>query len=85
MFQSYEWDYHETIVNRNRGVRNFPGGMVDRAEELGIELLPTFLTFTYPAGTIVREAYDRIKKELLDTIAATEGADAICLGLHGAG
>ncbi|MGK5507357.1 M81 family metallopeptidase [Brevibacillus formosus] len=85
MFQSYEWDYHETIVNRNRGVRNFPGGMVDRAEELGIELLPTFLTFTYPAGTILREAYDRIKKELLDTIAATEGADAICLGLHGAG
>lgn len=85
LFQSWEWDHGEVILSRNRKVRNFLGGMVDRAEELGIELLPTFSTFAYPAGTITHETYERMKNELLEGLRLAKDADAICLALHGAG
>ncbi|MGG1663427.1 M81 family metallopeptidase [Brevibacillus sp. NRS-1366] len=85
LFQRWEWDHKETILDRNRRVRNYLGGMIDRAEETGIELLPTFSTFAYPAGTITKETYLRMKNELLDAIRDAGPADAICLSLHGAG
>ncbi|GED69025.1 microcystinase C [Brevibacillus reuszeri] len=85
LFQSWEWSHKEEILVNHRKVRDYLGGMVDRAEELGIELLPTFWTFGYPSGTITKEAYAVMKKELLDAIQEAGQADAICLSLHGAG
>lgn len=84
-FKLWGWDVGETVIENNRKVRNYVGGMIDRAEELGIEVVPTFATFAYPAGVITAETYEALKKELLTRISEEIDYDAICLSLHGAG
>lgn len=84
-FRLWGWELGEEIVTKNRQVRNFIGGMIDHAEALNIELIPTFSTFAYPAGTITADAYELLKKELISGIKKAEGYDAIVLSLHGAG
>lgn len=85
MFELWEWARGEEIVSAHRGVRDFLGGMVDAAEERGIEVVGAFAASAYPAGTITRETYEALRDELLSGIAAAGSADAICLSLHGAG
>jgi microcystin degradation protein MlrC len=75
----------QAIVDTFRGVRSDPGGMIDAAERLGIEVAPTFLTGTEPSGTISHDAYTRLRDELLASIQAVMPVDAVCLSLHGAG
>lgn len=85
LFELWEWARGEEIVSAHRGVRDFLGGMVDAAEERGIEVVGAFAASAYPAGTITRETYEALRDELLSGIAAAGDADAICLSLHGAG
>ncbi|WP_456277543.1 M81 family metallopeptidase [Bacillus sp. AK128] len=84
-FRLWGWDLKEAVIENNRKVRNYLGGMIDRAEELGIEVVPTFATFAYPAGVITAETYAALKNELIQAIGAETEYDAICLSLHGAG
>lgn len=84
-FRQWEWDVGQAILPANRGVRNYMGGMVDKAEELGMEIIPTFSTFAEPAGIITAETFATLKDELVGRIKAAEGYDAVVLGLHGAG
>ncbi|MHC0036376.1 M81 family metallopeptidase [Pseudoneobacillus sp. C159] len=84
-FRLWGWEKGEEILAKNRFVRTFIGGMIDRAEELEIDLIPTFSTFAYPAGMITAEAFQTLKKELIDEIKKAVGYDAILLSLHGAG
>lgn len=85
LFELWEWAKGEEIVSAHRGVRDFLGGMVDAAEERGIEVVGAFAASAYPAGTITRETYEALRDELLSGITAAGSADAICLSLHGAG
>lgn len=85
LFELWEWARGEEIVNAHRGVRDFLGGMVDAAEQRGIEVVGAFAASAYPAGTITKETYDVLLDELLSGIAAAGKVDAICLSLHGAG
>ena len=85
LFQLWEWDRGQTILQNHRNVRSCLGGMIDRAEELGLEVVPSFAAFAYPAGTITRETYEAIKHELMEGITEAGEIDAICLLLHGAG
>ena len=84
-FQRQEWHHGEEIVERNRGVRTYLGGMIDSAKERGVDLVPTFATTAHPSGTIQRTAFDRMLAELLDGIRGAGEVDAVCLALHGAG
>jgi len=84
-FKQLEWEHGQAILDKSRNVRDCIGGMIDRAEELGIELVPTFSTFAEPSGIITKETYDVLIKELLDGIRQAGEIDAVCLGLHGAG
>ncbi|KON88064.1 MlrC domain protein [Sporosarcina globispora] len=84
-FELWGWDTGECVITKNRNVRNYVGGMIDRAEELGFEIVPTFATFAYPAGVITTETYQALKEELISRIAAESRYDAIVLSLHGAG
>lgn len=84
-FKEREWSYGEEICRHHSGVRSFVGGMLDEAELLGIEALPTFGAWAVPSGRITREAFDRIRSELLRMLREAGPADAICLALHGAG
>lgn len=84
-FKKWEWQNGDKILNNHRGVRDYLGGIIDRAEELGVKVIPTFSTFAMPSGIITSETYERILNELLDEIKAAEEFDAVCLSLHGAG
>ncbi|NHM31312.1 M81 family metallopeptidase [Neobacillus terrae] len=84
-FRLWGWELGEEIVAQNRKVRNFIGGMIDRAEELKIDIIPTFSTFAYPAGIITAATYASLINELISQINKAEGYDAIVLSLHGAG
>lgn len=67
-----------------KGSADYVSGMIDKAEGLGVELIPTFAAFNV-GGLILRETYETIVRELTERIAAHRGeADGICLSLHGA-
>lgn len=83
-FQLWAWDEGETILNKHRGVRDYLGGIIDRAEALKLDVVPTFSAMAYPSGTIEKETYEEIRDTLIAGIVK-ENADAICLNLHGAG
>lgn len=85
LFRVWEWDRGQAIIARHRHVQDYLGGMIDRAEELGIEVVPIFSAFTYPSGTITGETYELLKSELIEGIRKADPVDAICLALHGAG
>ena len=84
-FQRQEWLHGPEIVERNRGVRTYLGGMIDAAAEREVELLPGFATTAHPSGTIQRSAFDRMLSELLAGVREAGEIDAVCLALHGAG
>ncbi len=84
-FQRQEWQQGREIIDRNRGVRTYIGGMIDAAGEREVELVPGFATTAHPSGTIQRSAFDRMLAELLSGIRDAGDIDAVCLALHGAG
>jgi microcystin degradation protein MlrC len=73
------------IIDEARGVRNYLGGMIAAAEELRVELVPTYFAIASPAGTIAQEAYDAVLAELREALCAAGRLDAVVLELHGAG
>lgn len=84
-FRQWGWDIGDVILENNRGVRTFLGGMIDEAERLGIEIIPTFATFAYPSGVITTETYHALVNTLLSEIKKASDYDAVVLSLHGAG
>ena len=84
-FQRQEWKHGQEIIEQNRGVRTYVGGMIDAAGERGVELVPTFAANAHPSGTIERAAFDEMSAELLAGIRGAGEIDAVCLSLHGAG
>ena len=84
-FKGREWSIGEEIIERHRGVHDNFGALIDTAERLGIELIPTFFTTAPPSATISREAYEETRSLLLAGIRKAGTVDALCLRLHGAG
>ena len=84
-FQRQEWKHGRAIVEENRGVRTYLGGMIAAGEHFGIEIVPTFAASAHPSGTIERSAFDRMLAELLAGLREAGEVDAVCLSLHGAG
>lgn len=67
-----------------RGKNHSVGGTIDRSEELGIELAPTYFADTLSTAPPDRATFDKMTAELCDRIAAELPADGIVLNLHGA-
>jgi microcystin degradation protein MlrC len=84
-FQERAWAEGEQMIERNRGVRNYIGGIIDAAEQQGIELAPTFFASATPSATISADTYDTLRGNLLSAMTAVGEIDAVCLTLHGAG
>lgn len=70
---------------RATGARTFVGGMLAGGEAGNHELVPIFHAFTQPSGTIEANAYESMKAELIDGLAAAVPVDAVVLDTHGAG
>ncbi len=83
-FELWELEYGNDILETHRNVEDYLGGMVDRAEEKGIELVPLVSAFANPSGIITRETYTFLKNQLLSSISDLHDVDALCLALHGA-
>jgi microcystin degradation protein MlrC len=84
-FRERHWWEGEDILRHHRGVRDYLGGMIDAAERLSIDVVPTLATSTEPSATIARDAYEEIRDRLIAGIRAAGEIDALCLSLHGAG
>lgn len=85
LFQAWEWDHHEKVMQRHEGVEDYLGGMIEKGKKLGVELVPAFSTFTGPSGMITQQTYEALKQELITHIVTAGDLDGICLALHGAG
>jgi microcystin degradation protein MlrC len=84
-FRERAWAEGQQIIERNRGVRNYHGGVLDACERLGHEMVPTFFASATPSATISRAAFDEMEDLLLERLRAAGEVDAVCLTLHGAG
>lgn len=84
-FRECEYVIGDEMVRRHRGVRSYIGGMIDKAEQSGIELEATISAHAVPSGRIADEAFAALKRQLLEGIVRAGPFDAVCLALHGAG
>jgi microcystin degradation protein MlrC len=66
-------------------VDDYLGGMIEKCNQLGIEIVPMISAYTGPSGIITKETYNLLEKELLTNIQTVGEVDGICLALHGAG
>jgi microcystin degradation protein MlrC len=72
------------IPNVVRGVNVGLAGFVESAEAYGWELAPSAFAAATPSAHVMRDAYERIAKMIVDGIAAAHPIDAVYLDLHGA-
>jgi microcystin degradation protein MlrC len=84
-FRAFMWLTGADIGRVHAGNRTYVGGMLDRANELGIEALPTFAAMAYPSGTIARADFRTLLGELIGAIRHVMPVDGVALALHGAG
>lgn len=82
-FQRFEG---QALIDEYKGTSTWPGGWVDAfLEQPDVEFIPAAL-YNYTAGpTIQGEAYQEMKKDVLDTLKAAMPLDGVCIQLHGAG
>jgi microcystin degradation protein MlrC len=73
----------EDIVSSLRGSRSFVGGVIDAAEELGVELVPTLFASTSPYGVVEKEAFTYLLNQLCVRMRQSGAVDGVVLCLHG--
>ena len=76
--------YLRVYTNR----RNYSGGFIDKAKELGIELVPAACAYLCPSGHITDEALEKHRDGIVSILWQAhqeKPLDAIALNLHGAG
>lgn len=74
----------EEILHGHRGVNSVMGGFLEDLESSGVEVIPLLHAHACPGGPLTREAFESIRDELLEAVAATREFDAVLLFLHGA-
>ncbi len=67
-----------------KGTGTVYGGVVTRAKELGVDLVPTTYGGVMPGGRVTREATTTLRDELLAGLHAALPVDGVLLVLHGA-
>ena len=70
------------------GVNCGNGGIIDEAEALGIDLVPTLRAFMIPCGPTLQAVFEEFRDELVDLLWSAhceKPLDGIALCMHGAG
>lgn len=83
--EAFHVAHGERLFASQRGTRTCIGGMLDAADDLGIEPVPLWWGVAEPSGTIDRAAYETMRDDLVDAVRRALPLDALCLDLHGAG
>ncbi len=71
----------EPALNAIRGTRTSMGGLIEVAEERGVEIVTSIAAWSPPSGPVQDDAYQIMSDKIS---AAAKGCDAILLELHGA-
>jgi microcystin degradation protein MlrC len=75
----------QALLDAARG-RTYVGGFIAALEEFPeVEIVPTVIYMFGAGPTIARDAYDTMKKDILDSLAAALPLDGVLLNIHGAG
>ena len=76
----------QELVSAVKGTRSYGAGFIAALEESPeVEIVPTTIWMFGAGPTIALEAYQQMKQDLLDGLAAVMPLDAIALQMHGAG
>src|SRR5690625_619174 len=82
-FRLWEWSADEAVIMNNRGGRDCIGGIIDQAETLSHDLLPTLSSVAIPSGVISEDGSKTMVQPRVDRIKKATDYDAIVLSLHG--
>lgn len=78
-----EWVHGaEAFAARYEGTRTSMGGVLSKARELGIELVPGIYTAATPGSMVAKESAEALMEAVLDSIP--DGIDGLVLIMHGA-
>ncbi|MEL6767373.1 MAG: M81 family metallopeptidase [Pseudomonadota bacterium] len=81
-FQKFEG---QGLIAEYEGTQTHFGGYIAGLKDAGAEIIPT-VHYQYSAGpTIAGDAYAKMKRDIVDSLAAAMPLDAVLLGMHGAG
>lgn len=84
-FEAYREYYGEDALDQLADTSTEVAGVVDVAEEQGLDLLPSIVTTASPSGPVTTEAYEHYSERLLDDVRAhRDELDGVLLVLHGA-
>lgn len=73
----------EEIIKKFQGTHSPLGGMLEVLERENVEIIPSLAAIAEPSGTVTKEAFDRIRKTLLEDCGKAGKLDGILLSLHG--
>ena len=73
----------EEMISEFKGSSSFIRGVIDAAEELGVQLYPAIYAAAYPYGTVEEETFNLLLDELLNRIDEAGEIDGVVLCLHG--
>lgn len=74
----------DALVRALTGSGSTIGGMLAGCAAAGLEPVPTLYAAALPGGTVRKAAYQALRAELLDRLAAALPLDGVLLALHGA-
>lgn len=76
----------QALIDDYKGSKTYMGGFIAALEEFPeVDIVPTTFWSFSAGGTIEGKAYQQMKKDILDRLAASMPLDAVALCLHGAG
>jgi microcystin degradation protein MlrC len=76
----------QALIDDYKGSKTYMGGFIAALEEFPeVDIVPTTFWSFSAGGTIEGKAYQQMKQDILDRLAAAMPLDAVALCLHGAG
>lgn len=80
------WYVGDDVYELSRmGTKDFITGIIDKAAELGMNVINTFAAAAPPSGKISANCYAALKRNLIEGVKRAGKIDGLCLALHGAG
>lgn len=84
-FQAREEYLGQALDDNLRGTETAVGGVIDAADDHGVELVPTVAAFATPGGVVATDTYEFYTDLILDGVRDhLDDLDGVILPLHGA-
>lgn len=67
------------------GMKDYLTGIMEKGQELQMDISPCFCTFASPSGKISVNCFNTLKEKFFSNIDQSSPIDGFCIALHGAG